>query len=109
MAEEAPQIDRAQLLEILKRWQDGSLTQEKVQEFAERMTDKYDFPELPHNDDQSIPVEVLFHLDASPGLLVTKHDVPAMIAFLQTPLGEAENGWRAWLAYWNSVDDQVVQ
>jgi hypothetical protein len=102
MAEVQPNVDREQLLTILKQWDEGSLTEAQVQEFAESITNEYDLPELPHDEDQSIPVEVLFHLDALPGLLVSKQDIPVMIAFLHTPSGQAESGWEAWLAYWGA-------
>ncbi len=98
-------IDRAQLLDILQRWEVGLLTESQVQQLAESVTDQYDVPELPHHEDDSIAYEVLLYLDSLPAVLLTKEDIPALIAFLRTPSQCAEDGWQAWLEYWERVND----
>ncbi|MDP9194002.1 MAG: hypothetical protein M3P06_20090 [Acidobacteriota bacterium] len=98
-------LTRNLLINALRDWQSGEMTAQEVQELAESFTDSSDFPESPPEDDRSIEVEVLMHLDALSTLPVTRADIPAILQFLSTPPGEALNGWAAWISYWESQND----
>lgn len=97
-------MTREMLAEVLERWKAGLITEAQVQEWAESFTDESDYPDVSHSEDDSIANEVLLRLDALPMMLLTKNDIPAVIRFLETPCGQAEEGWREWEAYWDSID-----
>jgi hypothetical protein len=35
---------------------------------------------------------------------ITREDVPALLAFLGTPRGQAARGWMQWWQYWDGID-----
>lgn len=98
-------LSRNLLITVLRDWERGEVTAQDVQELAESFTDTEEFPEIPAEDDRSIEVEVLMHLDALTTLPVTRGDIPAILQFLSTPPGEALNGWAAWISYWENRSD----
>ena len=100
-------FERENLIALLMRWKAGTLGAADVQEEAEKLLEtRINANELPREDDQSIPAEILLYLDALPALLVTKSDIGAMVDFLNTPKGAAIDGWHRWLAYWDRLDKQ---
>lgn len=98
-------LSRSLLLDILQKWQSGQVTAQYVHELAESFTEAEDFAEFPPDDDRSIDVEVLMHLDALTTLPVTPADIPAMLRFLKTPSGNAVDGWAAWISYWDNRNE----
>lgn len=80
------------------------MAEREAHETAEVLVEEHGLPEYPEEDDRSMPVEVLLELDSLNFRYITREDVPAILRFLSTPAGEAEQGWREWRRYWQSVD-----
>lgn len=96
-----PDRIRAWLLE----WQQGTMTASGVHAAAEALWEAGDeWPEYSRNDPRSIWLEALSQLDMMNQQLITVEDVPALLAFLDTPSGKEEQAWIAWERYWASVD-----
>lgn len=99
-----PEVDRKALRELLRRWQTGDLTPEEVHREAEAMYEAEEWPELPDEDPRSIGLEVLTQLDILNHQLITEADIPAMLEFLSTAVGDEADGWAKWRAYWEHVN-----
>jgi len=98
-------IDAKALRSLLKRWQRGEIDERSVHEEAERIwASKDEWPVYPDTDPESIPMDVLEQLDVLNHQLIIPADIPAMLAFLDTPLGEEQRGWEEWERYWQGVD-----
>ncbi|MBI1926186.1 hypothetical protein HYR99_18285 [Candidatus Poribacteria bacterium] len=98
-------IDRAVIQTLLKRWGSGTIDEREVHEEAERLCDQYEeWPTLPERHPESIAIEVLSHLEILNHQLITREDIPVMLAFLDTPLGKELKGWKAWRRYWDGLD-----
>jgi hypothetical protein len=98
--------NRQQLLTLLAQWRDGLIDEATVQETAEGLLENCNnSDEISHGATSSAIIEVLRYLVDLPALLVTKHDVDAIVDFLNTPANDLEVGWRKWEAYWNGVDE----
>lgn len=103
--ENVKQIESCDLLALLEQWREGAIDERVVHEQAEsRMDEIGELPQYPEDDPRSVPVEVLLHLDALNHQLITPEDIPAMEAFLRTPLGDEAQGWAAWRNYWINLD-----
>lgn len=61
-------------------------------------------PQLPRDDSRSIPIEVRSHLEILNHQLIVPEDIPAILAFLDTPPGEELAAWHVWESYWNNMD-----
>jgi hypothetical protein len=101
---------------LLVRWAAGDLTAWDVQLTAEDIEGQgntlncHDGPhetwyEVEESDGRSIPVEVLCTLVDMPARLISTRDIPAFLAFLNTPEGHAAEGWQRWREYWAGIDD----
>lgn len=98
-------VERSELLVLLEQWQRGALNEREVHEQAESLSDQLgEQPLCPEHDPGSIPMEVLLHLEILNHQLITPEDIPAMQAFLNTPLGNESQGWAAWRSYWENLD-----
>lgn len=100
----AHELDRSVLRSLVLRWATGELTERNVHETAESLWESQPWPNYSEADDRSIALEVLIQLDILNHQLITAEDVPALIAFLDTPPGQAAQGWRRWRQYWASID-----
>jgi hypothetical protein len=98
-------IERRQLRDLLQRWQRGEVSEREVHEEAEALWEHY-APLKGHDEDapQSIAMGVLSNLETLNWQLITPEDIPAMLAFLETPLGQERQGWQAWHRYWQGID-----
>lgn len=98
-------IERGTLLALLEQWHTGAINEREVHEQAEALMDELDEPpNYPEHDPRSIPMEILLHLDVLNHQLITPEDIPAMQAFLRTPLGNEPQGWAVWRSYWDNLD-----
>lgn len=99
------QIIGEQLRQLLHRWQTGELTEREVHETAEAMLEQLPpLPVYPASSPQSIPMEVLYDLDILNHQLITAADIPALLAFLDTPPGHEPEGWRKLQVYWEGIN-----
>jgi hypothetical protein len=98
-------VERKELLDILKQWQVGVISEREVHERSEALIDNLgELPNYPKNDPRAIAVEVLLHLDILNHQLITPKDIPEMQAFLHTPHGNELRAWDVWRTYWNNID-----
>lgn len=99
------EVDTKALRSLLERWQAGEVDERFVHEEAERLWGHRDeWPLYRETDPRSIPLEVLEQLEILNHQLITREDVPTMLAFLDTPPGEQTRGWAAWRRHWQEVD-----
>lgn len=92
------------MLSLLEEWANGAVDAQHVHEVAESLWDQHEWPILPDEDDRSIAIEVLMHLDMLNVQWITTDDIPAMRAFLGTLPGRSVLGWQAWTDYWDNLD-----
>jgi hypothetical protein len=102
-----PALSRSVLSSWIDRWLDGELTEAQLHELAESVWERCEWPESAEDDDDSIAIEVLSQLDIMDHQLITKDDGPALLAFLNTPVGEARLGWEVWRRYLDGIDIQA--
>ena len=86
---------RTQLIEMLLQWKKGVIDERDVHSAAETLLERMENAFSPPYDVQ---------LDALPQQWITADDVPAIIKFLQTPLGDEALGLAEWSAYWGKMD-----
>jgi hypothetical protein len=99
------EVRRSEISTLLEQWQRGAVDEREVHEQAEALMEQLeDAPNYPEHDPRSIPMEVLIHLDALNHQLITQEDIPAMLAFLHTPLGDESSGWTVWRSYWENLN-----
>ena len=90
---------------LIRRWGDGEIDERFVHEDAEALWEADGpWPELPESDPRAIGIEVLATLDILNHSLLARADVPALAAFLRTPLGAEVEGWAAWNEYLDTID-----
>ena len=63
-----------------------------------------EWPDYSEHDPRLIPLEVISWLELLNHELITPEDVPAIQAFLRTPLGDELQGWARWREYWDTLD-----
>ncbi len=97
-------IEREKLRQLVNDWADGLIAVEDVHEQAEAYWQEYDQLELSKDDPNSIPVEVLSQLEILNHQLITRDDAPAILEFLDVPLGSEREGWKVWRSYWDGLD-----
>ena len=95
---------RRPICDILERWHRADMDAASVHRWAEAWWAENTHPEYPRSDPRSISDEVLMQLDMLNHQWITTEDIPAMLRFLQTPLGQELVGWNEWTEYWNSID-----
>lgn len=96
---------RSEISTLLEQWQRGSVNEREVHEHAEALMDQVeDAPRYLEHDPRSIAMEVLIQLDALNHQLITQEDIPAMLTFLRTPLGDESSGWKVWRGYWENLN-----
>jgi hypothetical protein len=99
------EIERNEILALLDQWQSGAIDEREVHEQAEWLIEQVgEWPNYPEHDPRSIAMEVLSQLEVLNYELITPEDIPAMQAFLHTPLGKESQGWIDWQRYWDSLD-----
>lgn len=98
-------IEREVLRNLLRRWQAGELTDLQVREEAEAFWEQLsEVPRFSKDDPRSINFEVLLNLNMLYQQLIIPEDIPALLGFLDTPVGKEREGWQALHDYWASVD-----
>lgn len=104
LRDESHQMDRSSLSQMLYRWWSGHWTAKQVYAEAMRLWSQTEWPDYPSDDERSVAIELLFLLNMLPHTLLSTEDVPAMLAFLDTPPGEELSGWARWDLYLSRVD-----
>jgi hypothetical protein len=105
MSKKMAEVRRNEISTLLEEWQKGVVDEREVHERAEVLMGQVeDAPNYLEHDPRSIPMEVLVHLDALNYQLITPEDIPVMLAFLSTPLGDESSGWKEWRSYWEKLD-----
>ncbi len=95
----------AAMRDLLLRWQAGKIDADTVLNAAESMWEHgFPWPTYDHTDHRSIAITVLHVLEALYAQLVFREDIPALLAFLDTPLGEEQAGWDTMDRYWEAID-----
>jgi len=99
------EVDRNQLRRLLLRWQDGELRAIAVLEEAETLLEHLGpLPKYLQSDFRSIAMEVLYDLDILIAQRINSDDIPALLAFLDTPIGAEAQGWQDIQRYWEGID-----
>lgn len=99
------EIERSSLLALLNEWRHGAIDERSVHEWAEETIEQVgELPQYDEDDPRSIAVEILLQLDALNHQLITRDDIPAIEAFLQTRTGDEARGWANWKRYWQQLD-----
>jgi hypothetical protein len=93
-------VTRAELAEMLYRWQAGALSNRQVHDWAEELFGPADYDDWEGEgmEDGSVACAVLGELDQLDMNLLTVDDVPALLGFLATPPGEFRQGLADWEA-----------
>ena len=101
--------DRQTLISLLKRWQVGEVDHWRVVEEAEAIADSLwndaeMIPEVVKSDPGSIALVVLCRLSTAYVYGVLPVDIPMLLEFLETPVGEELSGWERFEAYWSETN-----
>lgn len=98
-------VTRAEITEILRRWQEGDISARQVFDWAQQRywPGKVEFDDW-EADESSVANEVLGVLDQLPINLVLPEDVPAYLAFLATPTGEFAHGYDRFRTAHDGID-----
>lgn len=96
--------NRRQIKSLLEKWGKGLIDEIQVHQQAEEWWELLEEKEYQMNQPLSIEVEILSNLEILNHQLITTSDIPAMLKFLETPLGNELEGWANWKAYMNSVN-----
>ena len=92
------------LLNLLDKWAKNEITEIDILEETEVLLEQTTWIEFKENNPQSIIFDVLSNLEALCTQLIIKEDIPAIIAFLNTPKGKEKKGWKDWKEYWDKID-----
>jgi hypothetical protein len=103
-----PSVTRGEIAEVLRRWQQGSMSGEEVHAWANSLY----FPgevnlddwETDGEEENSVANEVLAQLDNLGMNLVIRDDVPIYLEFLRTPRGSFAEGYRKFREAIDSID-----
>ncbi|MBZ0271199.1 hypothetical protein K8I61_04130 [bacterium] len=95
-------FNRQMLRDLLNGWKDGRLTDDAMRAEALTLWNKYGvWINAPETDPRSITKSVLdgMRLAGEESMRFRPSDVDAILAFLNTPVGDEAAGWAAWNAY----------
>lgn len=89
-------VTRGELFDLLTKWQSGEVDTQNVWDWASH----HCLPGATDYDDwegeSSVANEILCHLDSLDMHVVLVEDVPLHLAFLATPIGDFQAGYRKW-------------
>lgn len=95
----------AAMRDLLLRWQAGEIGGLTLYDEAEYMWEQGEpWPEYDRDDPRSIPIAVLDVLEDLYAQRVFREDIPALLAFLNTPPGEERAAWDTLDRYWEAID-----
>jgi hypothetical protein len=95
----------AAIRDLLLRWRAGEIGGLTLYDEAEYVWDEgYPWPNYRRDDSRSIPIEVLSSLESLTAQLIFREDVPALLAFLDTPPGEERTACDTLDRYWEAID-----
>lgn len=95
------------LNDLLLSWQKNEINIIDVTWAADYLMDELDIEadeELRKDDYRSILFEIIYFLDMYNHVYITKKDIPTILEFLNTELGEELNEWYKWIRYWKKID-----
>ncbi|WP_127718448.1 hypothetical protein [Halobacteriovorax sp. HLS] len=107
--ENVPLLERKAIVEVLVLWSDGKINALEVLVWASKFHDLISVDKMYYEDyegekQNSVSLEVLTKLDNLDMDLVLKEDIPKMLEFLKTPLGEFDRGYKVWTAYLDQIN-----
>ena len=99
-------VSRVEVANVLRQWQDRALTVSQMHEWAEGLylPGDIDFDDNEGELEDSAVKEVLASLDLLDMNLVTADDVPIYLEFLNTPVGQFQEGYRRFQAALATID-----
>jgi hypothetical protein len=97
-------ITRGVLFHLLSQWQSGELTTQDVWDWASHhfLPGETDYDDW--EDDSSVAQEILCLLDSLDLNLVVVDDVAIHLTFLETPIGDFQEGYRRWRQAHEQID-----
>lgn len=97
-------ITRGELFHLLTQWQRGALSTQDVWDWASHhyLPGETDYDDW--EDDSSVAHELLRLLDSLDMNLVVVEDVAIHLAFLETPVGDFQQGYRVWRQAQEAID-----
>lgn len=90
--------DRAELAAVVQAWRLGEVDDAAVGAWACTFVGGLLLPDLPADDPDSIPIEVLLQLSTVPGGPVGVDHADGLLAFLSTGPNDTRAGWARWFA-----------
>jgi hypothetical protein len=105
---------RRKVLALLEAWSTGELDEEAVRDRAELLEFEDDIDQpvvmrgeevlVDESDPRSIGIEALARLATMHVSLLTREDIPALVAFVRTQEDQTAAGWAAFRAHDASID-----
>ena len=102
-------LTRETIINKLLDWKLNLISETDINSWANAL---YPSDEVEYNDweeNHSVTNEVLCYLDNLDMNLGTTDDIPQIILFLKTPLGEFESGYSQWNIYMKNIDIEKRQ
>ena len=98
-------VTREEVAQKLSEWASGRTSSAEVHGWASALflSEDVDFADW-EGDEDSVTKEVLGALDMMDMNLVTPQDIPALLAFLGTPVGGFSGGYEKMKKWFDSVD-----
>lgn len=99
-------ITREEAIQVLKNWQSHQLSAIDVFEWGNKLylNEDIDYEDWEGDEPNSVTNEILAQLDSIDMNLIAIEDIPEMIKFLKTPVGNFEKGYKKWCDYIYSID-----
>ncbi|MCZ7586570.1 MAG: hypothetical protein M5R36_26335 [Deltaproteobacteria bacterium] len=98
-------FNRQMLRDLLNNWQSGAIDDVALSREATELWNKYGvWINAPETDARSITKTALEGMLLRTEPRYSTGDVPAVLDFLNTPMGEEAAGWERWRAYWSGAE-----
>lgn len=97
-------LTRDNMLSKVLDWKSNIISETEINSWVNSL---YPSDEVDYNDwenNHSVANEVLCFLDNLDMNLGTIDDIPQIIIFLKTPIGEFDNGYSQWISYLETID-----
>jgi hypothetical protein len=97
-------VTRGEIILMLKKWQCGEVGTQQLWDWASHRYQAGGADYDDWEDSASVAHEVLGALDSLDMHCMLVEDVPLYLAFLETPIGAFEEGYRDWQQAQNAID-----